>query len=708
MKKTTLTNMLLLLFGLPLAAGNGEAAQSPHWQENDIGCLDCHADHQGTTTPCLSCHTNTGGGGYSKYNAPGVETHGSFSCLTCHDPHTSSQCSLPLVTGTFGSYYLEGGNTTFLLDSVNAVDPAWQDPAGWGEKSGSGRGLIFSVKKGLLDNRRTPPVYVDYSAEVVSAENNTITVTGIHAGSELSGGTDFTLTYGQLVRTTINNKPVILGSSRDLAANDGRAGGNDATPDGVCQVCHTQTRYWLSDGTGTNHNDGRICTDCHDHASGFAANCNGCHGNPPLVDSARPDDGLVAVPRATGSITAGAHELHASAAGYGFGCDACHSGGMPESAINDNNRIQISFGSNPTGVPAAYDGQTELVAPYAYEGVGLTSVTTGGSMTCSNVYCHSNGAWVSTGVMNPSTTPAWNTEGPLACDSCHPYPMAYGENDPRKDTHTSHAMKGYGDCGTCHYANLSDSSRHVNQHYDVVPAPTFSGRAADGEVSLSFTYSFAPGGGTCSANSCHAYWGYSDPARWGMNPDLVVTPRISALASTESDLTVIFDASRSACYEMVDGVVEERVCSYDWSFGGSGAVVGGSGEDTMVYRYDDEGEYTVSLTMTESITGKTAVDEVSVQAIIVEPPAPAADFTTSVDQGTVLLNATLPPEVVRLYVYWGDRGRSVYNADNLESMVHTYSRTGRSYSIRVMTIDSSYNRLNYTLTEDPDLAVFIP
>ncbi len=50
----------------------------------------------------------------------------------------------------------------------------------------------------------------------------------------------------------------------------------DATYDGVCEVCHTTTKYYRNDGTGfANHSggfnyNGRDCTACHSHVGGFS------------------------------------------------------------------------------------------------------------------------------------------------------------------------------------------------------------------------------------------------------------------------------------------------------------------------------------------------------------------------------------------------------------------------------------------------------
>ena len=56
---------------------------------------------------------------------------------------------------------------------------------------------------------------------------------------------------------------------------------------GLCQVCHTQTNYFLAGVPETAH-DSTDCLACHDHKSpkgGFmsrpAKQCDSCHGYPP-------------------------------------------------------------------------------------------------------------------------------------------------------------------------------------------------------------------------------------------------------------------------------------------------------------------------------------------------------------------------------------------------------------------------------------------
>jgi hypothetical protein len=54
--------------------------------------------------------------------------------------------------------------------------------------------------------------------------------------------------------------------------------------DGICETCHTRTKYHRNDTSGDNnhsHNASTRCLDCHSHAQGFvgSGSCLGCHSN---------------------------------------------------------------------------------------------------------------------------------------------------------------------------------------------------------------------------------------------------------------------------------------------------------------------------------------------------------------------------------------------------------------------------------------------
>jgi len=95
------------------------------------------------------------------------------------------------------------------------------------------------------------------------------------------------------VRSTVRGNTVVFTAT--TGANSFADG--DATRDGICEVCHTQTNHHQADGTapgGQSHNDGADCTTCHTHLGGFTDQessvsvpaphngqaCNTCHADP--------------------------------------------------------------------------------------------------------------------------------------------------------------------------------------------------------------------------------------------------------------------------------------------------------------------------------------------------------------------------------------------------------------------------------------------
>lgn len=254
------------------------------------------------------------------------------------------------------------------------------------------------------------------------------------------------------------------------------------------------------------------CVACHGpngpHGEGFEG-CNACHGYPPLTNVAG-SDGLVKYPSATGSVSPGAHARHATASGYSYPCQTCHYGGMTAQSgiVQDPRQLEIGFNIFGTG-GGVYNGRA-LLAPYTYTAGHGTLVTTTGAMTCSSIYCHSDGTSVSTEKIASFLSPAWTSQEPLACSACHGYPPAYEQDEPKSNGHFKHGHQTH-PCSDCHYATTSDGqqitdvTRHVNGRYDVVADPT---------VGNSFVYTWAKGGGTCNNVSCHGL-PHQDGAVWG-------------------------------------------------------------------------------------------------------------------------------------------------------------------------------------------------
>jgi predicted CxxxxCH...CXXCH cytochrome family protein len=165
----------------------------------------------------------------------------------------------------------------------------------------------------------------------------------------------------------------------------------------------------------------------------------------------------------------------------------CHTGNAIPTR-HANHQIEIMI---PTyfGYSARYNGSPNPGSGYS---------------SCSNVYCHSNGTSVATGSVPANISPVWGSGTP-PCTGCHGFPPSYANGSPKANSHLKHAAAGFG-CNACHGTTSSNGttitnySRHVNRSYDLAPA-----------AGISFTYVFAPTGGTCSNISCHnngsAVWG---------------------------------------------------------------------------------------------------------------------------------------------------------------------------------------------------------
>ncbi|MEW6520649.1 MAG: CxxxxCH/CxxCH domain-containing protein [Thermodesulfobacteriota bacterium] len=287
---------------------------------------------------------------------------------------------------------------------------------------------------------------------------------------------------------------------------------------GVCQACHTATNHYTATA-GDGHNAATRCVVCHTHNDGFKPNCNACHGYPPVADTPQAVDGLVASPAPTGAATAGAHRKHV--VDYQISCYACHAGGMPDTPIVGDLRLQMGFAVfGFAGSGSIYNAQT-LDSLYSYAATNGTVISTVGTPTsCENFYCHSDGTAIATSFFDPATfpgphqsSPAW--DGATTCTSCHGFPPAYAADDPKANKHELHAGFGY-TCNICHYGTTTDGAtitsrgQHVNGRYDVAPDPTATVYVL-GQIpsTVNFTYTYDPGGGTCAGISCHANMGTS-------------------------------------------------------------------------------------------------------------------------------------------------------------------------------------------------------
>ena len=363
---TGLTTALALFLGI--ADISSAKLAGPHNAASGIGCYNyCHLlpdvkspywnwvptdiDDTPTNHLCNSCHTKSSGP-YSMTNAPMVQTHPSLTtddgygnwttgCTSCHSPHYQEQLEwintgdtdIYLATGQLTSAIYNSGSSESLLSYSSISYKTDWDAALFLAKTLDYRRVLLIPDTSTLppdtsDNLSFQVVAIDAGAQTITVRGN-VTEAGTIAGLPANFG----IIYGQLLRQFVKtpagwNKPLKF---YDKTADD-IGGFTDQTeplfPKGVCQVCHTQTNHWRSDGSLQNHYTDRACMECHDHTNGFAhgggggTNCEACHGH---------DAGYEYAPGqfSTGAGSFQSHSTHTEddaddAKGPHIACSGCH------------------------------------------------------------------------------------------------------------------------------------------------------------------------------------------------------------------------------------------------------------------------------------------------------------------------------------------------------------------------------------------------
>jgi predicted CxxxxCH...CXXCH cytochrome family protein len=547
--------IIIGVFCVPILAND-----PPHNDDSGVPCGECHAEElfagdPGLLTPaelrelyntvCLRCHWETSGT-YHANAGPRVDAHSSAviqgnytfttSCIDCHHPHYQTEqfwygrkyygaeWRLARGSGVLGGTESDP-ITGALLTVINytgltaKADSEWEtDPATLATKTGTGRGAMF------LPNYNSP-----YNSRIIVSMTASESSPGVWQGTikvkgpvvEIATG-GFAIAYGQLINRNIpfsaaNAEPVLFldrHGNMSFAHND-TPGGDDTTPNGICQVCHTQTNHWRNDGSlsavgiHSGMDAGVNCISCHSHLDGFKASCDACHGFPP--------GDLVSNPGPTGSTTSGAHTEHTDNKGYG--CAVCHyeSAG---SGPTHNNGLKVTMGFylfNGIYQGGSYNGQVGV----GYDNTSTNPVTTvsdpgTGAKTCSNLYCHGilpNGSNWGGGT---DTNPVW--DGSVACGDCH---RATAATPPTSGQHQKHAAAftaGYNyDCGFCHMDPEVDDSLHGNNMSEVVFStdPMVVGGVYNGDSDMLGSY------GSCTNIYCHSTAQSSPP---GGSPEYRTTP----------------------------------------------------------------------------------------------------------------------------------------------------------------------------------------
>jgi len=562
MKKLILLVCYLLLGGTGYPdASHAYYLDTPHNESNGIQCHFCHSNPafgwsdptNGTgdidvtfpNTVCLQCHDEASvdpfKGPFKRLHASSTtsEDKGIWStrCTDCHDPHFQGQ--LDYAASDPNKLFLANGKFTEAIPVFDPVDPdspdygasainfdqlcnptvcpGWDNVSLWAEKGGhmdpvraedNTRGLI------LVPNKSNPAD----NYEIIGVTDLGGDVYRIKVKGRMDNvvpGQQFGVIYGQNIKPVIRvpntySDRAVKFFQPDIVTGDhgGYTDNNPATetagPRGLCQVCHTATIFWKTDGT-LPHNETQSCGYCHIAANGFGPSS---HSFNFFANS--PDCGSCHIAHLTAPDSA-----HGS-------CSYCHQpSGIP--AINSNVTLAAEGISVNTALITAgyyFDGTDGRLRDAGGNDIGAPGFQ---AITCAT--CHTvNGNTFYDHTANTHFRVIATIDG--TCETCHvavlsPFYLPAGFYDPPGVTvpppgevHSSimcfhchesgptgvfigsavnHTIGIDSDCKTCHIDRVNG---HVAEHNNIAyeDSPT---NETNGAVS-----------GNC--DNCHASMGFPD------------------------------------------------------------------------------------------------------------------------------------------------------------------------------------------------------
>jgi hypothetical protein len=476
------------------------AVDPPHSLDSLVDCGECHGDVLFIEDPsgytpqerkeaidlmCSRCHKYVSGI-YHVDSAPLAKGHTSAvvqgriadfytSCTDCHHPHFQSDqfmygrlshsSEFFLATGTAASVVQDISDpdhprTTITYNTLNIKPNSEWDTSGppendpdvgidkLAEKTSTGRGAIFLRSKNSHN--------YSHIIESIDAATKTIVVKG--AFTSVSSRYGFAIAYGQAIIRDItfsgaSGVPVVFvdkTGKNAFADNDGLNAGKDSTPNGVCQVCHTQTNHWQQtpDIGRDDHYSGENCMVCHLHRDGFKQNFAN-HTNAPISLSKAPI-------QCTGCHDP-ANSLDIVSDIHVGDCNNCHTSSIPvlrsdyETPIGPNKNCGECHANYSAGFETGHKNETHT------ELVG----TSGPTPTTNCVGCHS-GSIVTVEHQRASD-----------CINCHTSTGADGrlkDGDNDYGDASGHLLGTTSSCYDCHnadgYFGTHTHTPHDVQHRD--------------------------------------------------------------------------------------------------------------------------------------------------------------------------------------------------------------------------------------------------
>jgi hypothetical protein len=303
------------------------AIDAPHNESNYVECGSCHGDGilesvfwggSGTYDRICTdkCHT-VSFCPYTDLYAPAVVTHKDSDntelaeCRTCHDPHYQKQKNYK-STDWNNLYLAYGIITSFEYNDPDDFNADGLDPDGNGKTYSdpelshtsvltyssitykTGTGWDAERIPGKTEECRHSILFpnvkkLGYSYPVIAVDegSHTITVKGdVTSVYQYITTSDFAVMYGQFIKDYINGKTVKF---FDQTGINSFADG-DTAYNGVCEVCHTQTKHYRNNGGAPDQDHSNIggangsnCSRCHGHKGNFrhdgGEDCIECHGH---------------------------------------------------------------------------------------------------------------------------------------------------------------------------------------------------------------------------------------------------------------------------------------------------------------------------------------------------------------------------------------------------------------------------------------------
>ena len=422
MKMTTLytTAFLVCLSGAALAI-----PQAPHDAAHNVSCADCHTPYAGLSDPVASVGA-----------ADATSTSTTFVDLG--KTWTAGQWVDGVITFTSG---LNIGQFRTITAS-DATSVSWALPLANAIAAGDtyklGKTVLADIEtKCTSCHNPTGPAYTMSHVGLHQTDTGAVSCSKCHEPHNMPDNSSG-------VGNGIMRKVLRIGNGIAVIFPSGEASKYvRADNKGLCQVCHTKTKFYKADGSGAVHvpdltTTTQTCTDCHKHDEGF--------GGAALV-SAHND------------ATAAAFTHFANFTGSNAACARCHSGNGFVDFIGADGTPSNLPANNPDNLAALTAGNISCSTCHNAVTNAMTTVTFPSGTMVGNV---------SLLPANPTPTQAVDQASAL-CMTCH----QGRQSTPQVDTYLATKV-------TTNDDTVSTGISFQNVHYLAAGATLWGGFARGG------------------------------------------------------------------------------------------------------------------------------------------------------------------------------------------------------------------------------------